>query len=171
MTSIKNLAFALVIAFMISCTQHNKAVNPTTAKSNNDKVVRLVGSELFKVIRDTVRVQPITTALLADNDWEFYPGEKCVSSYSFNADFKGTGYDCEVMDEFEVKYQITKDTLNVEQYERANIDTENNMIKTRDDKYVYNGTSLIMIDSKMYSNNKIWTPEIEVVIIYHRKKY
>lgn len=171
MENIKNLAFALGLGFILSCTQQNNVENPTTTRSANDKAIKPVGSELFKLIRDTVNVQPLTSNLLTNNDWEFYPEDKCVSSYSFKSDYNGTGYDCEVMEEFRIKYQIVKDTLSVEQYERPNIDTENKDIKTRDDKYVYDGSSLILINSKMYSGDRTWTPKIEVVIKYHKKKY
>lgn len=175
MANIKNLAYFLGLTFAASCTRSIPVENPSTIQSDSDKVVSTqrgpVGAELFQLIRDTVSIKPLTSALLQTYDWEFYPGDKCVSSYSFKMDFKGTGYDCEVMDEFHIEYHITKDTLNIEQYERPNVGAENKMVKTRDDKYVYDGSGLILVDSKMYSNGKTWTPEIEIVIKYHRKKY
>lgn len=141
--------------------QSNVATNTTQKK---------VGQDLFASILDTVKIEPLSIGLLIKNDWVFTPIENCKSYLKFQENGKGISYNCELEEDFEIMYIIDDNRLKVSEYGIPHVDNPDyQKIKIRDDMYVYNGFSLIMVNSKMYNiTGKERTPQIEVVIGFNR---
>lgn len=76
-------------------------------------------------------------------------------------------------EDYQMTYRVEGNKIFISEYDIPHVDNQKRKkIKSRDDTYVYNGQSLIMVDSKMYNIGGLeWTPKIEVVINYDRKKY
>lgn len=176
----------IALTFLWSCGQqamHNEQVtntsdknqtaSPQTNKSGNQTTEKKVGQELFKSILDTITVNSIMVDYLINNQWIYRPFDNCESYLKFQENGKGISYSCEMEEDYEMTYKIEGNKVFIAEYDIPHVDNEEGKkIKYRDDTYVYNGHSLIMIDSKMYNIGGLeWTPEIEVVINYDRKKY
>jgi hypothetical protein len=176
----------LVLFIFCSCGQQtgqkeqfiNSTVNSQTDTNQTDSksIVqpdKKVGEQLFKEILDTIKIEAITNAFLLKNQWAYKPFDNCSSFLKFKANGKGLSYNCEMEEEYEMTYQVIENRVYIAEYDIPHVDNEEQKkIKFRDDIYVYNGHSLIMIGSKMYNIGGLeWTPKIEDVINYDRKKY
>jgi len=185
----------LIVGLLISCGQNNNSNNDKDLKQidsekkdtinqpvKNDKIEKteiksnliesnLQGEELFKSILDTITIENLTTDLLINSNWIFAPFDNCLSTLTFKSDGDGVSYNCELEFDFEIKYKIDNNYLLIEEYDIPHVDNpEQKKIKTRDDKYIFDGQSLIMIGSTMYNiGGKSWTPQIKVVIKYDKK--
>ena len=144
-----------------------------TEKITDQETEKKIGQELFKSILDTIKIETISADFLVKNQWIYRPFENCESYLKFKASGKGISYNCEMEEDYEMTYKIEGNKVFIAEYDIPHVDNEERKkIKFRDDTYVYNGHSLIMVDSKMYNIGGLeWTPKIEVVIGYDRKKY
>jgi hypothetical protein len=175
----------IALMFLSSCGQrelrndqdaivNNK--NQSELKSTNtidDQIKKKkVGKELFKSILDTVTIKEITVELLINNKWLYNPFENCESYMKFQENGRGISYGCEMEEDYEMLYKIKENRVFVAEYDIPHVDNkERKKIKFRDDIYVYNGHSLILIDSKMYNiGGQEWIPKIDVLINYDMKK-
>ena len=160
-------------------TKMELSVFPTI--HNNDSLVKhkttqqskkKVGEVLFNSILDTIKVKPLSTELLKTHNWFFRPFEMCSSSLTFLEGDKGTSYNCEMNEEYEMNYQIKENRLHISEFEIPLTDNpEKKKIKFRDDTYIYNGNALVLVGSKMYNIvGQEWTPKIEVVINYNKEQ-
>ncbi len=131
-----------------------------------------VGRELFSSILDTIRIEPVTVEILLKNKWIFTPFKDCESFLKFQKNDKGISYGCELEEEYEMTFIIKDNKILLSEFDIPNGDNEGcKKIKTRDDTYIYNGHSLIMVDSRMYNvSGDEWIPEIKVAIKYERKQ-
>lgn len=136
-------------------------------------IKKKVGKELFKAIFDTITIHNVSVDFLIINQWIYRPFDNCESFLKFQSNGTGVSYNCEIEEEFEMTYRVEGNRIFVAEYDIPHVDnSEHKKIKYRDDTYVYNGHSLILIDSKMYNiGGREWTPEIEVVIDYGLNKY
>jgi outer membrane lipoprotein-sorting protein len=143
-----------------------------TEKNTDQEAEKKVGQDLFKSILDTISVKTISTDFLINNQWIYRPFDNCESYLNFQAKGKGNSYNCEMEEEYEMTYIIEGNKVFIAEYDTPHVDNEaRKKIKFRDDTYIYNGHSLIMVDSKMYDiGGREWIPKIEVVINYDRKK-
>lgn len=133
----------LIGILYISCDSGKKSQLP-----NNS----LTGEALFKSIRDTVQLKKLSHEILKNGNWVFAPFDSCYSSLSFITDSIGSNYDCEFGYSFPLKYFIKNDTLFTSVYDIATEDNPDMKEQlSNDDKYIYNGNSLVLIDSKSYS--------------------
>lgn len=166
------LLFSTLVA--ISCKQNKKGnlnltdQETTRLKQKSDK---LTGQLLFNSILDTIMLKHLDISTLTKSKWIFTPFENCSSSYRFTENGNGEIFNCEMDLKSDINYKILKDTLYIEEFD---IPTEDNpdhkTFKLRDDKYVFNGKSLIMIGSKLYNMTGIsWTPDIEIVVEYKKQ--
>lgn len=186
MANIMKIVINTIIAltFLYSCGQQatqNEQVSITpdknestlTKKVNNKITGKKVGQELFKSILDTITVKTITTDLLINNQWFYRPFRNCESYLKFQENGKGISFNCEMEVDYEMTYKIEGNKVFIAEYDIPQVDNEEEKkIKIRDDIYIYNGHSLIMVDSKMYNIGGLeWIPEIEFVINYDRKEY
>ncbi|CAM4018566.1 hypothetical protein FLAN108750_05470 [Flavobacterium antarcticum] len=144
---------------------------PLTKKNTDQETEKKVGQELFKSILDTVKIETISTDFLVNNQWFYRPFDNCESYLKFQANGKGISYNCEMEEDYELTYKIVGNKVFIAEFDIPQVNNEKRKrIKFRDDTYVYNGHSLIMVDSKMYNIGGIeWTPKIEVIINYDRK--
>ena len=133
-------------------------------------MVKKTGRDLFKSIKDTVTIRSITVQHLIENKWTYKPSDNCESYLKFRENGKGISVDCEIGDDNEMTYRIIENKIYVSEFDIPPTDnTEQKKIKFREGIFIYNGESLIMIDSKMYNIiEKEWIPEIEEVIWYRR---
>ena len=176
----------IVITFLFSCGQKarqqesdikvvdkRQSESPLIEKNDNQIIKKKVGEELFKSILDTITINNVNVDFLTRNQWIYRPFDNCESFLKFQENGIGVSYNCEMEEEYEMTYRIEGNKVFIAEYDIPHVDnTEHKKIKYRDDTYVYNGHSLILIDSKMYSiGGREWIPEIEVVIDYKRKKY
>ncbi len=153
-------------------SEKNQTELKLAEKNADHETEKKVGQELFKSILDTIIIEPISADFLLNNQWVFRPFDNCESYLKFQANGKGISYNCEMLEDYEMKYKIEGNKMFVEEYVIPHVDNEERRrMKFRDDTYVYNGHSLIMVDSKMYLGGLERTPKIEVVIKYDRKKY
>ncbi len=154
-------------------SEKNQTELPLTQKNTDQETEKKIGQELFKSILDTITIVAISTDFLVNNQWIYRPYDSCESYLKFQANGKGIIYDCEIEEYYEMTYRIEGNKVYIAEYDILDVDNEEGKkIKSRDDTYVYNGHSLILVDSKMYSIGGLeWTPEIEDVINYDRKKY
>ncbi|RZJ50649.1 MAG: hypothetical protein EOO19_02700 [Chryseobacterium sp.] len=151
----------------------NQLESTLTNKVDSQIIEKKVGQELFKSILDTINVKTITVDFIINNQWFYRPFDNCESYLKFQENGKGISYNCEMEEDYEMTYKIEGNKLFIAEYDIPHVDNEERKkIKYRDDTYVYNGHSLIMVGSKMYNIGGLeWTPKIEVVINYDRKKY
>lgn len=176
----------IALTFLSSCGQQtrqneqqttNSEKNQTelvlTKKNTEQKAENKVGQELFKSILDTISVKTISTDFLINNRWIYRPFDNCASYLKFQVNGKGISYNCEMEEDYEITYKVEENKVFIAEYDIPHVDNEERKkIKFRDDTYVYNGHSLILVDSKMYNIGGLeWTPKIEVVINYDRQKY
>lgn len=176
----------IVLIFLCSCGQQatqNKQDKNTSDNNQPDSILtnkvdvqiteKKVGQELFKSILDTITIKTITVDFLINNQWVYRPFDNCKSYLKFQENGKGISYSCEMEEDYEITYKIEGNKVFIAEYDIPHVDNEERKkIKYRYDTYVYNGHSLIMVDSKMYNIGGLeWTPKIEVVINYDRKKY
>jgi len=149
----------LIIGFLCSSCE--------TEKKNQPQNNSLTGESLFKSIRDTVQLKKLSHEILNNGNWVFTPFDSCSTSLSFITDTSGSNYDCEFGYSFPFKYFIKNDTLFISVYD---IPTEDNPDSkeqiSNDDKYIYNGSSLILIDSKAYSGFGVTTAEIQIPVVF-----
>lgn len=176
----KEIGIILMLGILCSCSdqvkrenRQMKKINTTqpTNKSNEEiRVVKNTGEKLFTKILDTVTSKPVTIQLLRENQWAYKPFDNCLSYLKFEQNGKGISFNCEMEEEYEMTYQIDGLKIYVSEFDIPHTDNaEQRRIKSRTDTYIYNGESLIMVDSKMYNiPGMSWTPEIEVVINYKR---
>ncbi|MDI9868951.1 hypothetical protein [Flectobacillus roseus] len=176
----------IALTFLSSCGQKtrqneqqttNSEKNQTelvlTEKNTAQEAKKKVGQELFKSILDTISVKTISTDFLTNNRWIYIPFDNCESYLKFQVNGKGVSYNCEMEEDYEMTYKVEGNKVFIAEYDIPHVDNEERKkIKFRDDTYVYNGHSLILIDSKMYNIGGLeWTPKTEVIINYDRKKY
>jgi hypothetical protein len=176
----------IALTFLSSCGQQSRQNEQQTDKSEKNQTElplqeknivqetkKIVGQELFKAILDTITIETISADLLINNQWIYRPFDNCESYLKFQANGKGISYNCEIEEDYEMTYKIEGNKVFIAEYDIPHVDNEKRKkIKYRDDTYIYNGHSLIMIDSKMYNMGGLeWTPKIEVVINYDKKKY
>ena len=176
----------IALTFFYSCGQQTgQNVEQTTKSEKNQTELKLaeknadqenekkVGQDLFKSILDTISIKTISIDFLVNNQWIYRPFDTCESYLKFQANGKGISYNCEMEEDYEMTYKIEGNKVFVAEYDIPHVDNEERKkIKYRDDTYVYNGHSLIMVDSKMYNiGGREWIPKIGVVINYDRKKY
>lgn len=175
----------IALTFLNSCGQQTKNEQQTTNSEKNQTELQLiekntdqenekkVGQELFKSILDTITTETISADFLVNNQWIYRPFDNCESYLKFQLNGKGISYNCEMEEDYEMTYKIEGNKLFIAEYDIPHVENEERKrIKFRDDTYVYNGYSLIMVDSKMYNIGGLeWTPKIEVVINYNRKKW
>lgn len=154
-------------------SEKNQTELQSTEKNADKKTELKVGQELFKAILDTITTEKISVDFLVNNQWIYRPFDNCESYLKFQVNGKGISYNCEMEEDYEMTYKIEGNKLFIAEYDIPHVDNEERKkIKYRDDTYVYNGHSLIMVDSKMYNiGGREWIPKIEVVINYDRKKY
>jgi hypothetical protein len=182
----KTILTIIALTFLSSCGQQtrqneqqttNSEKNQTelvlTEKNTDQEAEKKVGQELFKSILDTISVKTISTDFLINNRWIYRPFDNCASYLKFQVNGKGISYNCEMEEDYEMTYKVEGNIVFIVEYDIPHVDNEERKkIKFRDDTYVYNGRSLIMVDSKMYNIGGLeWTPQIEVIINYDRKKY
>ena len=156
-----------------SCGNERKPFKSQVISEKNEtalliKKTELTGQELFNSILDTISLKHLDAEILTKSRWKFNPFENCISYYSFKENGIGELYSCEREWKYEIKYQILNDTLLIEEFDNPTEDNpENKIVKVRDDKFIYNGKSLILIGSTLYNMGGIsWTPDIELVIEY-----
>ncbi len=154
-------------------SEKNQPELSLTEKNADQEAEKKVGQELFKSILDTISIKTISIDFLINNQWIYRPFDNCESYLKFQANGKGISYNCEMEENYEITYKIEGNKVFIAEYDIPHVDNEEGKkIKFRDDTYVYNGHSLIMVDSKMYNIGGLeWIPKIEVVINYDRKKY
>jgi len=176
----------IILIFLCSCGQQSRPKEQKVQsveksqldstllkKSRNQIIKKKFGKELFQSILDTLNIKSVTVDLLTRNEWIYRPFENCESFLKFQESGIGVSYNCEMEEEYELTYKIEGNKVFISEYDIPHVDNkEQKKIKFRDDIYVYNGHSFVMIDSKMYNIGGLeWTPKIEVVIDYKRKKY
>jgi len=170
----------LIVIIFVSCgnsaktNENNDLAKDTIVEKEIDFVSqsdKKVGKELFDAILDTINIQSISVYFLITNEWFFEPFDSCKSYLKFFNNGKGIDYNCEMEEEYEITYRIEENRIYISEFDTPHVDNpEGKKIKSRDDIYVYNGHSLIMINSKMYSVSGVeWIPKVEVVINYDRK--
>jgi hypothetical protein len=178
----KQIIIILILTITILSCGQNKSSNQQDNLSETEKSEfneeeysdnitesEYVGDELFQSILDTVTIKQLTSDLLINSNWTFTPFEDCKSTYKFKLDGNGESYNCEMDETTEIKYKIENDYLLIEEFDIPHVDNEDKRkIKTRDDKYIFNGQSLIMVGSIMHTGGKSKTPEIEIVIRYDK---
>lgn len=154
-------------------SENNQTELSLTQKNTDQETEKKFGQELFKSILDTITIATISTDFLVNNQWLYRPFDNCESYLKFQANGKGISYNCEMEEDYEMTYKIEENKVFIVEYDIPHVDNEERKkIKFRDDTYVYNGHSLVLVDSKMYNIGGLeWTPKIEVVINYDRKKY
>jgi hypothetical protein len=188
----KTILTLIALTFLSSCgkqTRQNEQQTTNSEKNQTELVLtkkisidekntdqepeKKVGQELFKAILDTITIETISADLLINNQWIYRPFGNCESYLKFQANGKGISYNCEIEEDYEMTYKIEGNKISIAEYEIPHVDNEDRKkIKYRDDTYIYNGHSLIMVDSRMYNiGEREWTPKIEVVINYDRQKY
>jgi hypothetical protein len=171
------ILYLTVLFFIAACSNSgNKDIVQNCDSSQNTDVQipiqkKIFGEDLFEKIKDTLRIKSLDYETLINSKWEFHIADNCINEFHFNQKNIGKITDCEIEETFEIKYKIIDDTLFVEEYSIPHVDNpEGKMIKSRDDIYVYNGHSLIMVGSTMYNiGGKSWTPKIKAIIEYRRK--
>ncbi len=158
---------------LINDSEENQVEIALTKKVQEQETRKKIGQELFKSIMDTINIKTISKEFLINNQWVYRPFYNCESYLKFQENGKGISYNCEMEEVYEMTYKIEENKLFIAEYDIPQVDNEEKRkIKYRDDTYVYNGHSLLMVDSKMYNIGGLeWTPKIEVVINYDRKKY
>lgn len=153
-----------ILILLISCSTKHKI-------KKVDNISNDVKSELslLEKITDTIKKKPLTIHLLRNNNWQYKPFENCISKFDFNL---LKYYDCEQNEENLIEYFIKKDTLFLTEYYEPTVDNpKRKTIKKRSDKYLFNGFSLIMVDSEIYSiGSDTITPKIEFIISYEMNK-
>lgn len=130
----------------------------------------LKGEELFKSILDTITIKELTIDLLTSSKWIYVPFDNCLSTYTFLTDGKGVSYNCEQELDFEIKFNIKNNFVLIEEFDIPHVDNqENKKIKVRDDKFIFDGKSLVLVGSTIYNiGGKSWTPEIDIVVKYDK---
>ena len=181
----KTIQIIIVMILLYSCGQQarEKKQDSESADKNQTESIqsdtnvgqnieKKVGEELFNSILDTINIEMITNDFLTKNNWIFRPFEDCESYLQFKENGKGISYSCEMDLDYEMLYRIEGNKVLVSEYDIPHVDNEEGkIIKYRDDIYVYNGHSLILVGSSMYNIGGLeWTPDIERVIKYERKK-
>ncbi|SHK68471.1 hypothetical protein SAMN04488007_3640 [Maribacter aquivivus] len=176
----------IVLTFLCSCGQKarqqepeiqvvdkSQSESPLIEKFDNQIIKKKFGEELFKSILDTITVNNVNVDFLTRNKWIYRPFDNCESFLKFQENGIGVSYNCEMEEEYEMTYRIEGNKVFIAEYDIPHVDNEEHKrIKFRDDTYVYNSNSLVMVDSKMYNIGGLeWIPKIEVVIDYKRKKY
>jgi len=153
-------------------TEKSQAEIRPTEKMNSNKFEKKIGLELFKSILDTVKIETITKKQLINNEWIYKPFDSCESHFKFKNNGTGVSYNCEMEEDYEMTFRIDENKVYISEYNIPHVENkERKKIKFRDDIFIYNGKSLLMVNSKMYNNVGLeWTPNIEVVIEYERKK-
>lgn len=163
----------IIVIVGLSCSnsdnhKRNKSCNETSKNIElvpGDKNTK-VGADLFKAILDTITLKHLDLNLLINNDWQFKVSEDCVYKLIFKHNSIGESYNCEVDETNEISFKIAKDTLLVKEYEFSETDSLNKRM-TRNDKYIFNGSSLIMIASvTYYGGDKPRVPKIKEIIEY-----
>jgi hypothetical protein len=176
-TRLTLLLLVLLLFYACSSRSNKDIVQNIDSSSKNRKNVdtliqkRLSGKELFETIKDTLHKKSIDYKTLLNSKWEFLIANNCINTIQFFENNTGKNIDCEIEELYEIKYKIIDDTLYIEEYTIPHVDNpEGKKLKSRDDIYVYNGHSLIMIGSTMHNiGGKSWTPKIRTVIEYKRK--
>src|SRR5690554_5608428 len=176
----------IALTFLTSCGQQTRQNEqqtdnsekyqtelPLTEKITDQETKKKVGQELFKTILDTIAIETISADFLINNQWIYRPFDNCESYLKFQTNGKGISYNCEMEEDYEMTYKIEHNKVVVSEYDIPHVDNEERKkIKFREDTYIYNGNSLILVDAKMYNMANIeWTPDIEIVVTYDRKKY
>lgn len=130
----------------------------------------LKGEELFKSILDTITIKELTIDLLTNSKWIYVPFDNCLSTYTFLTDGKGVSYNCEQELDFEIKFNIKNNFLMIEEFDIPHVDNpDNRKIKVKDDKFIFDGKSLVLVGSTIYNiGGKSWTPEISIVVKYDK---
>jgi len=179
----KFIQIILILILISSCEKKTKQIEngvestensqlySATERMNSNKFEKKIGLELFKSILDTVKIETITKNQLINNEWIYNPFDKCESHFVFKNNGTGVSYNCEMEDDYEMTFRIEENKVYISEYDIPHVDNkERKKIKFRDDVFIYNGKSLLMVNSKMYNNVGLeWTPDIEVVIEYKRK--
>jgi len=176
----------IALTFLTSCGQQTRQNEqqtdnyekyqtelPWTEKITDQETKKKVGQELFKTILDTIAIETISADFLINNQWIYRPFDNCESYLKFQTNEKGISYNCEMEEDYEMTYKIEHNKVVVSEYDIPHVDNEERKkIKFREDTYIFNGNSLILVDAKMYNMANIeWTPDIEIVVTYDRKKY
>ena len=176
----------IVLTFLCSCGQKarqqeqeaqvvekSQSESSLIEKNDNQIIKKKVGEELFKSILDTITINNVNVDFLTRNQWIYRPFGNCESFLKFKENGTGISYNCEMEEEYEMTYEIEGNKVFITEYDIPHVDNEEHKrIKFRDDTYVYNGHSLVMVDSKMYNISGLeWIPKIEVIIDYKRKRY
>lgn len=173
--------FLLVIVQLggFSCNNSTKNESNKLLEEKNNKDFKdlihktkkeLIGADLFKAILDTITQRHLDIDLLVNSNWQFKVADDCIYTFKFKHNNIGENYNCEIIETYEIKYKIENDTLFVQEFEFSEIDsTLNNKRLVRNDKYIYNGESLIMVASiTYYGGNKPRVPKIKEIIEYKR---
>ena len=176
----------IALTFLTSCGQQTRQNEqqtdnyekyqtelPWTEKITDQETKKKVGQELFKAILDTIAIETISANFLINNQWIYRPFDNCESYLKFQTNGKGISYNCEMEEDYEMTYKIEHNKVVVSEYDIPHVDNEERKkIKFREDTYIYNGNSLILVNAKMYNMANIeWTPDIEIAVTYDRKKY
>jgi len=179
--NIKQIVFGLVsILLFVSCRNNCKPTEKEdrTDQINGNQVVaeskpiqKLKGQELFNVILNSINSKHIDREILGSNNWKFKPFPDCTDSLIFSVDGTGEIYNCEMGFSSDTRYKISGDTVIVSKYEIPDTDNpRGKTIKTRDNKYFYNGHSLVMIGSTIYHGAAGTSiPDIEIIIEYKKE--
>jgi hypothetical protein len=182
MANIMKTLIQIILVLIIFCScgqktgQNKSNLNSIEIiKSDNREVKKIekkIGLQLFQSILDTIKIKEITKDFLIKNKWTYRPFSNCESYLKFKNNLEGIEYSCEMEAGYEVIYRVEKNRVYITEYDVPQVNNEERKkIKIRDDIYVYNGHSLIMVNSKMYNIGGFeWVPEIEVVINYDRQK-
>ncbi len=173
------VAYLLICLTLIQCrakTDKNDASikskkHDSLANSISNGIKQGKGEDLFFRISDTIHKAHLTKDILVFNKWQSDVAPGCMSSYKFFASGSGVEYECELDEKFEIIYFVKMDTLIVQEFDTPDMDNiKRKRIKTSDDKFIYNRSALVMIDSKLHSiNGRTWTADIQEVIRYERK--
>lgn len=129
------------------------------------------GYELFKAIRDTISYERLSVNILTNSNWRWTALPNCYNYYKFLSDSTGTSISaCEIDEENDLTYSIVSDTLLITEFHIPHTDNpEGETLKRREDKYLYTGNSIVMVNSALFNNAGIpREPKIEVIIEYNQ---
>ena len=184
MKTIQLLIFSLVIStLLIKCSSkkdepileskiENNSIDSIKFYEDGLRTYKEVGNELFNSILDTIKISRLNKDMLTQSSWHFIPFPECRSTLTFNSDKTGNHYECEIEENNSFQYELKDDTLKITEFHIPHVDNpEGNILKLRDDNYLLNNNSLILVGSTMYNNAGIpYEPKIEVIIEYVRIK-
>ena len=170
----------IIIGLVCACGQNSEKQRTEDIRNSNEIIHdyelsqitnELRGPELLKKILDTITIKPLTIDFLVNNTWNFHAFENCITTYTFFENNTGELYNCENEWLYEITYKIVGDTLFIQQYDQPEVDNpENIRYKSRDDKFLFNGRSLILIDYKIFNMaGKLSEFQLETIIEFEKQ--